>query len=92
MGAQQFGVGDARGVQRGGGGGQLGRGRTEQGLGLVGVGRGEVGGELGVVGCLVGGGEALGLAAQPAELFAGRGRPGLQELDVGLGTGRGRLA
>lgn len=91
MGAQQFGVGGARGVQRGGGGGQFGRRRTEQGLGLVGVGRGQVGGELGVVGRLVRGGEPFGLAAQPAELLAGRGRPGLQELDEGFGAGGGRL-
>ncbi|SCE41639.1 hypothetical protein GA0115235_11871, partial [Streptomyces sp. DpondAA-F4a] len=91
VGAEQLGVGGARRVQGLGGGGQFGGRGAQQALRLVRVGRDEVLGEFGVVGLAVGRGEPFGFAAQPAELLAGRGGPGLQQLDEGLGACRGGL-
>lgn len=92
MGVQQLAVGGAGAVQVPGGGGQLGGGGTQEGLGPFGVGRDEVVRQFGVVLPLVVGGEAFGLAAQPSQMLAGGGGAGLQELDVRFGTGCGGLA
>lgn len=92
VGVQQLGVGGAGGVQGAGCGAEFGCGGTQQGLGLLCVGGDQLVGKLGVVVLAVGRGQALGLAAQSAELLARRGGAGLQELDQGLGSGGGRLA
>src|SRR5690606_34451323 len=66
---EEFGVGRAGPVQRLRARGELGGGGAQQGLRLFGVAGPHVVGELGVFVALLGG-EAFGLAAQAAELFA----------------------
>lgn len=87
MGVEQLGVCGAGGVQCGGRGGELGRRGTQQGLGLFGVGGSLLVGEFCVQALAVGRGQSLGLAAEPAQLLAGRRCARLQELDQGLGAG-----
>lgn len=88
---QEVRVGGAGRLQLVGTGGEAAGGRAQQGLGLPGVGGDRLPGQFGVD-VAVRGGEPFGLAAQPAQLLAGLGRPGLQQLDECLGAGRGGLA
>ncbi|CAM5463619.1 hypothetical protein STENM223S_05944 [Streptomyces tendae] len=87
---EQFGVGLPGPGQCLGAGGEFGGRRAQQGLGVLGVARLEFLGEVGV-GVAVLGRVPLGLAAQPAELFARAGHAGLQELHQFLGAGDGGL-
>ncbi|CAM5632538.1 hypothetical protein SBADM41S_11736 [Streptomyces badius] len=67
-------------------------GGTQEGLGALGVGRDQLVRQLGVVGAVVVGGQPFGLAGAAAQVLAGGGGPGLQELDVRFGSGGGGLA
>ncbi len=90
VGAEKLGVGLPGLGQRLAAGGEFGGCRAQQGLGVLGVARDQFLGQLGVCVAVLGR-VPLGLAAQPPELLAGRGHPGLQQLDEFLGARGGGL-